>query len=101
MAVNRLPSGKWRVQLYHAGKLRSIASIPGVLEALELHEPTFPNERAARRAETKAYEWLEGQSGRGVTVREWRDRWISDPLFTRKRPKESTRIHNEERVRRF
>lgn len=92
MAVNRLPSGRWRVQLYVGGRLVSIAKIMGP-------PATFETERLARRAESDAYRFLEQDKALGVTVQDWADRWLTDPLY--RRPKESTMIHNRERVKRF
>jgi hypothetical protein len=58
---------------------------------------TFRTKTEAKEARTAARQRLAASSV--VTVRQFRDRWISDPLLAR--PKESTNIHNAERTKAF
>jgi integrase len=93
MSVYQLPSGRWRSQIHdpRVGHNISVSKILGP-------PSTFPTKREAKRAREKARALLAGPRST-VTVAQFRQRWISDPLFAR--PKESTRIHNEERTRAF
>lgn len=95
MAVSRLPSGRWRSQTYCSETKRFVSSA----KILGLKESTFPNERKARLADAKAAEVLAERRGRAVTLADWAETWTTDPLY--QRPKESTNIHNRERIRKF
>lgn len=95
MSVSKLPSGRWRAQTYNpaTGRFESSAKILGLSEA------TFATESKARRADAAAAKKLGEQRGQAMTLADWADVWTSDPLF--QRPKESTNIHNRERIRAF
>lgn len=95
MSVSRLPSGMWRAQTYNpaTGKFESSAKILG------LTVRSFKTEREASRADHQAAEMLAERRDHETTLAEWAWTWTSDPLYMR--PKESTRIHNEERIKRF
>lgn len=95
MAVSRLPSGRYRAQTYDpsVGKFVSSSKILG------LDESTFPTERKARLADAKAAEVLGERREQVVTLADWAKTWTTDPLY--QRPKESTNIHNRERIRKF
>jgi integrase len=95
MSVSKLPSNRWRAQTYDpsTGKFVSSAKVLG------LTEPTFATETKARRADAAAAKLLAERRGLQLTVAEWALTWTTDPLYRRR--KESTNIHNEERIRRF
>jgi hypothetical protein len=60
---------------------------------------TFATKTEAKRAREKARERLGSVRVAAVTVRDFWERWTTDPLFAR--PKDSTNIHNRERMRAF
>lgn len=95
MSVSQLPSGRWRAQTYNpaSGKFESSAKILGLVES------SFATEVKARRADAKAAEVLAERKESVLTLAEWAETWTSDPLY--ERPKESTNIHNRERIRAF
>jgi integrase len=85
MSVTKLPSGRWRAQVYHQGRNVSAG--------------TWATKREAKAArEAKRRELQQGPRS-STTVKEFRSRWTTDPLFAR--PKQSTNIHNAERTRAF
>jgi integrase len=90
MSVSRLPSGRWRAQVYDP-LTKSNVSVSNVVGG----PGTFGTKREAKAAREQARVQLGGAS-RTVTVAQFRERWISDPLFARAR--ESTNIHNAERT---
>jgi len=108
MSVQRLPSGRWRAQVWHEGRN---VSVTAVLTEDELREfdgerGTFPNKTAAKRAREEARRALRRRereererAQEGETLREFWERWTTDPLFAR--PKESTNVHNRERTKAF
>lgn len=93
MSLQKLPSGKWRSQVYDAalGKNVSVSKVLGP-------PGTFDTKREAKAAREKARARLQRPRA-GVTVAEFRDRWITDSLFAR--PKRSTMLHNAERTKAF
>lgn len=93
MSVSKLPSGRWRAQVHdaHAGGNVSVSRILG-------GPGTFATKTKAKAAREEARRRLSDPRG-GVTVSEFRARWLTDPLFAR--PKESTRLHNAERTKAF
>lgn len=95
MSVSRLPSGRYRAQVYVDGKVISAAKILG------LDDPTFPSKRKAQDAVADARRLLKGRKRSKITVAQFAERWTTDELFLAQRPKDSTRMHNEERIRRF
>lgn len=92
MSVTKLPSGRWRAQVYHEGRNVSVSE---VLEGPK----TFATKTEAKQARAKARELLAERTATGVTLRAFWERWTSDPLWAR--PKESTDIHNRERTKAF
>lgn len=86
MSVSRLPSGRWRSQVYEPAtrKNKSVG--------------TFNTKREAVAARAEARKRLSARRS-AVTVADFAERWTTDPLF--QRPKESTRIHHAERIRGF
>jgi integrase len=95
MSLQRLPSGRWRAQVYdpETGKNLTAAKILGLRKGT-----TWATKRDAKMAREKARERL-GQRRSNVTLADFHERWTTDPLFAR--PKESTNIHNAERTRAF
>lgn len=94
MSVMKLPSGRWRAQV-HDPVLGHNVSVSRVLGG----PGTFATKTEAKRAREKARERLGSVRVAAVTVRDFWERWMTDPLFAR--PKESTNIHNRERTRAF
>ena len=94
MSVTRLPSGRWRAQVYDpaTGKNLSVSHVLG-------GPGTFATKTGAKQARVRARERLGHARVEDVTARAFWERWTSDPLFAR--PKESTNIHNRERTRAF
>jgi integrase len=94
MSVTKLPSGRWRAQVYDpsSGKNLSVSHVLG--------DPgTFATKTEAKRARQQARDRLGQARPQDVTVRAFWERWTADSLFAR--PKESTNIHNRERTRGF
>ena len=94
MSVSKLPSGRWRAQVYDPRLGRNV-SVSTVL----LGESSFPTKTAAKQARSRAREVLARQAAGGVTLRAFWDQWTTDPLFAR--PKESTNILYRERTKGF
>lgn len=94
MSVMKLPSGRWRAQVYDptVGGNVSVSRILG-------GSGTFATKTEAKRARERARERLSEPRSREVTLRVFWERWTSDLLFAR--PKESTNIHNRERTQAF
>src|SRR5687768_15888866 len=92
MSVSRLPSGRWRAQVHVPGKGNvSVAAIIG-------GPKSFRTKADAKAAREKARARV-GRVRADVTVAQFRDRWLTDPLFARRR--ESTQITNAERTKAF
>lgn len=94
MSVSKLPSGRWRAQVHdprvgHNVSVSKILGGPG----------TFRTKGEAKTAREQARGKLGQTQQERVTVAQWRERWITDPLFDR--PKQSTNIHRAERTRAF
>jgi integrase len=92
MSVTKLPSGRWRAQVYDGGRNVSVSKVLG-------GPGTFRTKTEAKRAREDAREKLRRGKARTVTLAEFRARWISDPLFAR--PKESTMVHYKESTKAF
>ena len=86
MSLSKLPSGRWRAQVYDRAKHRNVSV------------GTYPSKREAKAAREDARKRL-GQHTGAVTVSEFADLWTTSRLYAR--PKESTNIHNAERIRAF
>lgn len=94
MSVMRLPSGRWRAQVYDPALGHNV-SVSRVLGGLG----TFATKTEAKRAREKAREELGTAHAREVTVRAFWERWTSDSLFAR--PKESSDIRRREQTKAF
>jgi integrase len=95
MSLSKLPSGRWRAQVYDHRTGRNV----GVGKILGLGDSTFENKREAKAAREKARAALGQVVRQAVTVESFAERWTSDPIF--ERPKVSTNIHNAERIKGF
>jgi hypothetical protein len=93
MSVTRLPSGRWRAQVYDP-VTRTNVSVSKLLGG----PGTFKTKKEAKLAREQARVQL-GAAQHDVTVAQFRARWISDPLFAR--PRESTNVTNAERTKGF
>lgn len=82
MSITRLPSGRWRAQVWRDGRNVSVG--------------TFDTKGEAKRARENA---RHAPARTGVTVMDWWRLWTTDKLY--QRPKESTNRHNRERTRHF
>lgn len=91
MSVQKLPSGRWRAQVFHNGKNVSVSKVLG-------GPGTFKTKTEAKQARARAREVLVDGGG-VVTLRSFWERWTTDPLFAR--PKQSTNVHNRERTKAF
>jgi hypothetical protein len=89
-----LPSGRWRAQI-HDPKVGHSVSVSRILGP---EFKSFETKKEAKAARARAAEIL-GNRPSTVTVAEFAQRWTTDALF--RRPKESTQIHNSERIKRF
>ncbi len=94
MSLSRLPSGRWRAQVYDPTRGHNV-SVSRVLGG----SGTFATKAEAKRAREQARERLGDGPAAEVTLATFWARWTTDPLFAR--PKESTNIHNRERTRAF
>jgi integrase len=95
MSVTRLPSGRWRAQVYDPDTGRNV-SVSQVLGG----PGTFRTKTEAKTARENARERLAAyRADSAVTLAAFAERWTSDPLFAR--PKESTNMFNRERIKRF
>lgn len=100
MSITLLPNGRLRCQVWDAASDRNV-SVAKIL-GLPRHASTWPNTRQGRRDAIKAREQARERLAGGrceLTVAQWRDRWLSDPLFAR--PKQSTMVHLAERTKAF
>jgi integrase len=95
MSTSKLPSGRFRSQTYDPSTKRYVSSA----KVLGLEVSTFATESQAKRADAKAAEVLAARKPKALTLSAWAERWTTDPLF--QRPKESTNIHNRERIKKF
>ena len=93
MSVTKLPSGRWRAQVYDPTSRRNV-SVSRVIGG----PGTYTTKREAKAAREQARVHL-GATRRDVTVAQFRARWVSDPLFAR--PRASTNVHNAERTKSF
>jgi len=94
VSVTRLPSGRWRAQVYDPATGKNV-SVSGVLGG----PGTFATKTEAKQARLKARERLGYAHARDVTVRGFWERWTTDPLFAR--PKESSDIRRRELTKSF
>lgn len=93
MSLTKLPSGRWRAQVYHQGRNLSVPDILGQKKGTSYR--TKAEAKAAREDARKRLK----QRRAGVTLAAFAERWTTDPLFSR--PKESTNLHNAERIKAF
>jgi integrase len=94
LSVTKLPSGRWRAQVYDpaTGTNVSVSTLLG-------GPGTFVTKTEAKRARERARERLGDSREAAVTLAAFWERWTTDSLFAR--PKESTNIHNRERTKSF
>jgi integrase len=94
VSVTKLPSGRWRAQVYDpaTGKNLSVSHVLG-------GPGTFATKTEAKQARHRARERLGEICARDVTVRGFWERWTTDPLFAR--PKESSDIRRRELTKAF
>jgi integrase len=97
VTIAKLPSGRYRVRVWHNGRDVAAAPILGLPDGYSWERKRGAG--GALEAEAKAREILRGNAAQAVTVADFHRRWTTDPLFLR--PKQSTNIHNEERTRAF
>lgn len=78
MSVAKLPSGRWRAQVYDSvtGKNLSVSKIIG-------GPGTFATKTEAKRAREQARGRLSEPHSRDVTVSAFWEIWTTDPLFSR------------------
>jgi integrase len=93
MSVMRLASGRWRAQVYDPA-VRHNVSVSKILGG----PGTFRTKKEAKAAREQARVHL-GAIRHDVTVAQFRQRWLSDPLFAR--PRSSTNVTNAERTKGF
>jgi integrase len=92
VSVSKLPSGRWRAQVHVPGQ--GNVSVSKVLGG----PGTFRTKTQAKAARERARSRL-GAARHDVTVAQFRERWLADPLFAR--PRESTQATNAERTKGF
>lgn len=94
MSITKLPSGRWRAQVYDpaTGKNVSVSTVLGS------HYASFRTKTEAKAAREEARRRLSAPRT-AITVAQFRDRWLTDPLFAR--PKQSTMIRNAELTKAF
>lgn len=94
MSIEKLPSGRYRAQVYDAAARRNV-SVSRVLGG----PGTFTTKREAKAAREQARQRLVEARDATITVGVFWERWTTDLAFAR--PKESTNVHNRERTRHF
>jgi len=94
VSLSRLPSGRWRAQVYDPTRGHNV-SVSRVLGG----SGTLAAKTEAKRAREQARERLGDIPAASVTLAAFWSRWTTDPLFAR--PKQSTNIHNRERTKAF
>jgi integrase len=94
MSITKLPSGRWRAQVYDPVTKRNL----GVSRVLG-GPGTFRTKSEAKAARERARSALAVMRSDSPTLREFWERWTSDPLY--QRPKASTNTHNRERTSAF
>ena len=94
MSLTKLPSGRWRARVWHRGRDIPVGPVLGLPKGT-----TWRTKGEAKAAREKARAILKGNTPGETTVRQWWERWTTDPLFAR--PKESTNVHNRERTKAF
>jgi integrase len=90
----QLPSGRWRTRVRHprTGKQINARTVIGGPD-------TYPTKQAATEAEAEARKVLRSGAKLGVTVKQFWDDWMTDPLWLR--PAKSTNIHNRQQTYKF
>jgi len=93
MSVTKLPSGRWRAQVYDPLTKANVS-----VSTLIGGPGTYRTKREAKAAREQARVHL-GAARRDVTVAQFRERWMNDPLFAR--PRASTMVTNAARTEGF
>lgn len=93
MSISRLPNGRWRAQVWNPAKRHNV-SAGSVLGG----PASYRTKAEAKAAREQARARLAAPRS-AITVAQFRDRWLADPLFAR--PKQSTMNHNRERTGAF
>jgi hypothetical protein len=83
MSLTKLPSGRLRARVWHQGRDVPVAPVFGLPKGT-----SWRTTGEAKAAREKARAILKGNTPGDTTVRQWWERWTSEPLFAR--PKEST-----------
>lgn len=92
MSISKLKSGRWRAQVHVPGKGNvSVSSVIG--------GPGSYRTRGEAKAAREQARARIGAARHDVTVAQFRERWINDPLFAR--PRQSTNVTNAERTKAF
>ncbi len=73
MSLSKLPSGRWRAQVYHRGHNLSVPVILGQAKGT-----SYRTKAEAKAAREEARKRLQ-QRRAGVTVAEFAQRWTTDP----------------------
>jgi integrase len=94
VSLNRLPSGRWRARVWHQGKDLNVGHVLGLPAGT-----TWRTKAEAKAAREDARRMLRSRGPASMTVREFWERWTTDPVYAR--PKDSTNIHNRERTKGF
>lgn len=83
MSLTKLPSGRWRAQVYDPARGQNV-SVSRLLGG----KGTFATKTEAKRVRERARDRLGDLSSEAMTLRGFWQRWTTDPLFAR--PKSST-----------
>lgn len=92
MSVSKLPSGRWRAQVHVPG--RGNVSVSQIIGGTGSYRTKAEAKAAREQARARV-----GAVRHDVTIAQFRDRWLTDPLFAR--PRKSTLVTNTERTRAF
>jgi len=104
VSISLLPNRRYRAQVYDPATGRNV-SVSKILTPAEMREHRAENgsfrlKSEARAAREAARRKIGAKSRSLVTVRAFRERWITDPLFATRRDRQ-TIIHNGERTNAF
>lgn len=94
MSISRLASGRWRAQVYDPARGHNVT----VSSVLGPDYASFRTKTEAKAAREEARKRVAAPRS-AITVAQFRERWLTDPLFAR--PKESTMVRNAELTKAF